>query len=448
MLQADDEFFEDETEQFVPVVAGHARVFHENYTLGDVLGAGVYAQVRLCSRCRTPSAEEDGDEEEISAAKIVDLREVSSSHRAVRKAGALSRAKYFQALQESTIWRRATAAQSKYIVRLHDFFLDLPGCNVYFVMERCDGALLTILRDAADLVTECLLSKLFFQMASALADLHRMQIVHCDVKLDNFFVHGSCHMADECCGVKLGDFGLSSISQRGCPTKGTHGTPIYMSPEMLREGQYTEKTDVWSLGVAIYLLMYGRFPYWARDRTAIGIKMAIRSGMQLPSFRLSKNVVGGVTPSSNMEALIRKLLDRSPNSRLFARDIVHDPWLLKCVDVPQREAVAAPSMKANILSAASSMQQPSHPPHKLDRRNEEWASELQAETRLAPVPLKQDGPASSSTPEGSGTTTADTDILLHNPSTASSLAMKEIAITSSQKSCQSVSTGSSHGEAW
>lgn len=39
------------------------------------------------------------------------------------------------------------------------------------------------------------------------------------------------------------------------------GTPIYMSPQVLKHKQYTSKTDVWSLGILFFELLFGRLPY-------------------------------------------------------------------------------------------------------------------------------------------------------------------------------------------
>ena len=39
------------------------------------------------------------------------------------------------------------------------------------------------------------------------------------------------------------------------------GTPIYMSPQVLNQKQYTSKTDVWSLGVMFYELVFGKLPF-------------------------------------------------------------------------------------------------------------------------------------------------------------------------------------------
>lgn len=39
------------------------------------------------------------------------------------------------------------------------------------------------------------------------------------------------------------------------------GTSIYKSPEMLKGDEYSSKTDIWSLGIMIYLMLFGKYPY-------------------------------------------------------------------------------------------------------------------------------------------------------------------------------------------
>lgn len=62
--------------------------------------------------------------------------------------------------------------------------------------------------------------------------------------------------------VKLGDFGLSTTLDSLIPSKrGVCGTPNYMSPEMLLKEDYDFWVDIWSLGVVIYYLKFGRAPF-------------------------------------------------------------------------------------------------------------------------------------------------------------------------------------------
>eukprot|EP01087_Luapelamoeba_hula_P021520 TRINITY_DN7544_c0_g1_i1.p1 TRINITY_DN7544_c0_g1~~TRINITY_DN7544_c0_g1_i1.p1 ORF type:complete len:591 (-),score=120.13 TRINITY_DN7544_c0_g1_i1:88-1860(-) len=78
-------------------------------------------------------------------------------------------------------------------------------------------------------------------------------ILHLDLKPANLLV-------DESWNVKVGDFGLSKINRTGT-SRGLLGSPVYMSPEMLLNLDYDEKTDVYSFGMVMYELFTGDEPF-------------------------------------------------------------------------------------------------------------------------------------------------------------------------------------------
>jgi len=90
------------------------------------------------------------------------------------------------------------------------------------------------------------------QLASAINHCHSKNIIHCDIKPENI-------MIDENNNVTLIDFGLSKIYSKKL-LEFSCGTPAYMAPECLMK-KYTDKCDVWSFGIILYILMTGRLPF-------------------------------------------------------------------------------------------------------------------------------------------------------------------------------------------
>jgi serine/threonine protein kinase/tetratricopeptide (TPR) repeat protein len=110
------------------------------------------------------------------------------------------------------------------------------------------------------------LAALFADVADGLAHAHDQGVVHRDIKPQNLLLGASGR-------IYISDFGLSRLldEPRLTMTGELMGTPAYLSPEQVRgdESLIDHRTDIYSLGVALYELLTGRRPFRAKTRDQV-----------------------------------------------------------------------------------------------------------------------------------------------------------------------------------
>ena len=99
-------------------------------------------------------------------------------------------------------------------------------------------------------------AKVMKQLLSAVLYCHNKSIVHRDLKPENLVLETK--KADA--AIKVIDFGTSEVFNPSKKMKQKYGTPYYIAPEVIKRN-YTEKCDVWSAGVIMYILLCGYPPF-------------------------------------------------------------------------------------------------------------------------------------------------------------------------------------------
>jgi len=199
------------------------------------------------------------------------------------------------------------------ILRLYGHFHDSK--RIFLIVEFAHrGELYKHLR-RAHRFPEWQAAQYVAQMASALRYLHAKHVMHRDIKPENILVglHGE---------IKISDFGWS-VHAPNNRRNTMCGTLDYLPPEMIRPGReenwYSEKVDLWALGVLTYEFLVGEAPF--EDTPVMTQRRIARGEMTIPAF---------VSPEAR--DLIKRLLVLDPEKRIPLEDVERHPWILKhCV---------------------------------------------------------------------------------------------------------------------
>ncbi|RNF04157.1 putative protein kinase [Trypanosoma rangeli] len=262
--------------------------FYERYELVEEIGKGAYGTVWKCHRRLDPMQCPYG-------VKIINKKQAGS--RGLKEV--MGEVETMSLLVHPNI------------VRLEETFQDEE--HLWIVMEYMPGGELrtAIIRDGS--FSETKARRITTQLLLALEFIHQKGIVHRDLKPENCLLSGG----DLVC--KISDFGFSVLVWSDQCLMSFCGTTVFMAPEIFCEASYGRPVDMWALGVMVYLMVTGEYPFTGRNQKSI-TEAICNARCNLKTGKIAET-------SSNLRDFISKLLVADPTRRLSAREALKQPWI-------------------------------------------------------------------------------------------------------------------------
>ena len=280
-----------------------------DFELGATLGKGMAGKVVV----GTPRRRRKGQAEHSYAIKLFDTRNWTEADR------------------KSFFRECLLMSKSKHpnIVGLVAVYRNMPGkYGTAAVMELCTGGELFDRLQKSGTLSEEEARMVAHKTLSALQHMHSLGIAHRDVKPENL-VYESWEKDAE---LKLIDFGFAKsrhkLQSAGKNIRGETdmfrtrlGSPNYVAPEVLSSGTkgYTEKCDIWSLGVTLYIMLCGYFPFYHR------IEKIMYQQIVTGDYSLEDPEWDCI--SSGAKHLVRRMLTVDPRQRPSAEECLREPWV-------------------------------------------------------------------------------------------------------------------------
>jgi len=147
------------------------------------------------------------------------------------------------------------------------------------------------------------------EITLGLGYLHANGIIYRDLKPENLLLDYKGH-------IIITDFGLSKEGLHNDSDKTTTfcGTPEYLAPEIIRGEEYNKPVDWWSLGILIFEMMTGLPPFYSK-REELMYQRIVTEDISFPDVF-----------SANAQDIVKKLLDRNPETRLKENEIKAHPY--------------------------------------------------------------------------------------------------------------------------
>ena len=202
---------------------------------------------------------------------------------------------------------------SKYVVKYYESFEYDKKMNI--IMEYCENGDLSEYiekeRNTKNKLDEDEIYKIFIKILIGLADIHKVKILHRDLKSLNIFLKKDMD-------IRIGDFGISKLLDKTFYAKTFIGTPYYLSPEICKDIPYNFKSDVWALGCILYELCTFDYPFKGKNTASLILNIINGTPKEIKNY------------SPALKNLVKNLLIKDYKKRPYCIDI------LKKIDIKNK----------------------------------------------------------------------------------------------------------------
>ena len=200
---------------------------------------------------------------------------------------------------------------NKNIIKTYEIFEDEK--TISFVMDLIEGGDLFeyILNSENGKINEKQTINLLIQILETISYLHYdLKIVHRDLKPENFLVEINDINNPI---IKLIDFGFACHIPKSGYMNSFFGSPIYTAPEIIQKWSYSEKVDLWSIGVILFNMITGCQPFNVEG-----------DDDDIDKEVLEKDVQFEVIDNENIRNLCIKLMEKNPANRINAKKALEE----------------------------------------------------------------------------------------------------------------------------
>ena len=286
------------------------KKYYEYDTIKDFIGNGEFVRVY--------KAKLKENKNEIRAIKVIELFSIKSKIQYTDESidsyidGFKQEIKYMKTLEGNN---------NKNSVKFYEYF---ENEDIFvIVMEYCNIDLdkwMKLKQKNNEIIGIEEIYKILIQLNNSFRIMVANGIVHRDIKLENILIKYENEKDEANYIFKLSDYGISKqlINLKKKTTKNKAGTPNFMAPEITEIGKFDIESDLWSIGVLIYVLFFKKEPYKGNN-----------SGAVLTIINTIGNSNLQETGDNNLDDLIKRLLIKNPNNRITWEQYFNHPFFKK-----------------------------------------------------------------------------------------------------------------------